>query len=429
MQPSAAVPPPVARSRFAGLGLILWAIVAAFATYFSMYAFRKPFTAASFSGLQFAGIDYKIVLVISQVLGYMTSKFLGIKVISELRSGQRLLTLVFLLGVAEIALLGFALTPYPYNFPWLFLNGMPLGMIFGIVFSFLEGRKITELISIGLSLSIIVASGAMKTVGKLLLDDWHISQWWMPALAGLLFIPLLAVSTWMLAKLPPPTPEDVAARTARPPMTGPARRLLLRKYGLGILFLVILYILLTAFRDLRDNFAVEIWASLGYEGQPGMLTKSELAVAFFILLYIASVSFIRSNWTAFAVNHLAIVFGGLVLGISTLLFQSGQLSPVVWMVAAGFGLFLGYTVYQGMMFERMIAAFRETANVGFLMYLADSFGYLGSVTVLLLKNFAAPRIDWLSFFISAGYFLSVLAIALPLLSLWYFRRKMAAHNA
>lgn len=48
-----------------------------------MYAFRKPFTAADFQGITLWGVDYKIVLVSAQVLGYATAKGLGIKIVSE----------------------------------------------------------------------------------------------------------------------------------------------------------------------------------------------------------------------------------------------------------------------------------------------------------------------------------------------------------
>ncbi|MEO6037528.1 MAG: DUF5690 family protein, partial [Saprospiraceae bacterium] len=285
-------------------GLALWAGLAAFATYFCMYAFRKPFTTATFEGLVLWGIQYKIVLIVAQVLGYTVSKFVGIKFISELQPGRRIVSLLFLLGFAEASLVGFALTPLPYNFVFLLLNGLPLGMVFGIVFSFLEGRRLTELLSVGLSVSIIFASGVVKSVGKTLLDDWHITVWWMPAIAGALFVPGLLISVWMLSRIPPPTADDVAARTVRLPMTGADRKALFLRYAPGLSLLVIVYIVLTAFRDLRDNFAVEIWTALGYGGQPGMLTTSELVISLLILVIIAACSFLRNNALAFWLNHL-----------------------------------------------------------------------------------------------------------------------------
>ena len=143
---------------------IAWCMIAAFGTYFCMYAFRKPFNAGTYEGLTLWGGSYKIVLIISQVIGYMLSKFIGIKVISELKAASRSQLIIGLILFAEIALLLFGLIPHPYNFVCLFLNGLPLGMIWGIVFSYLEGRRFTEILAIGLSVSLIVSSGMLKTI-------------------------------------------------------------------------------------------------------------------------------------------------------------------------------------------------------------------------------------------------------------------------
>ncbi len=57
-----------------------------------MYAFRKPFSVGTFAvpGVSFMPeIDYKVLLIISQVIGYTLSKFIGIKVVSELEGNYR----------------------------------------------------------------------------------------------------------------------------------------------------------------------------------------------------------------------------------------------------------------------------------------------------------------------------------------------------
>lgn len=80
---------------------IIHAVIASFGVYFCMYAFRKPFTIATFEAISYWGIDYKILLIIFQVLGYMLSKFIGIKVISELKPKRRGLFLVIMIFIAE----------------------------------------------------------------------------------------------------------------------------------------------------------------------------------------------------------------------------------------------------------------------------------------------------------------------------------------
>lgn len=69
----------------------LKAAFAAFGVYFCMYGFRKPFTVASFEGLSYFGVDYKILIIIAQAIGYFISKFIGIKFISELEPKKELL--------------------------------------------------------------------------------------------------------------------------------------------------------------------------------------------------------------------------------------------------------------------------------------------------------------------------------------------------
>jgi Family of unknown function (DUF5690) len=401
----------------------IWASLAAFGCYFSLYALRKPFAAASFEGVQLWGLDYKIVLIISQLAGYVLSKMLGIKFVSELNNTNRVTLLLGALGLAELALIGFGCVPAPYNLVFLFINGLPLGMVFGIVFSFIEGRRMTELMSLGLGVSIIFASGATKSVGKILLDTYQVSPWWMPALTGLIFVPLLSTSVWMLTRIPPPSHEDLTARQARIPMDSAARRQLFRRYAPGIVLLVLAYIMLTVVRDVRDNFAVEIWTALGVKNSAAYLAQSELWISLLILVAVGGLSYVRDNQRAFQITLYAIILGSTILGFSTWLYAHQMISPMMWIVGSGFGLFLGYTIYQGILFERMIATFRETANVGFLMYLADSFGYLGSATILVWRNIGAPNLDWLAFFRTLCYLAAVLVSSLTILAWMYFMQK------
>ena len=109
--------------------LACYTTLAAFCTYFCMYAFRKPFAAGEYTDMTLWGMDYKIILVISQVAGYTLSKFIGIRVIAEISRRHRIATLVALIVAAETALVGLGLVPYPYNFLFMFLNGLPLGMM------------------------------------------------------------------------------------------------------------------------------------------------------------------------------------------------------------------------------------------------------------------------------------------------------------
>ncbi len=197
--------------------LTAYAMAAAFAAYFCMYAYRKPFAAAKFAELKFlgTGIDLKTALVISQIAGYTVSKYVGIKVCSEVTRQQRARWLVGMILWAEAALLLFGVLPANLKVVAIFLNGLPLGMVWGLVVWYLEGRRTSELLLAGLSCSFIVSSGAVKDVGRYLMADAAVSESWMPFLTGLVFLPALLVSVWLLNQLPPPDSADQAARVAR----------------------------------------------------------------------------------------------------------------------------------------------------------------------------------------------------------------------
>lgn len=124
---------------------VIWLMAfSAFMVYTSMYGIRKPYTAGAYTGITQFGISYKVVLVTAQVIGYMISKFIGIRFIAEIDRTKRKQYILKLIGAGWLSLFLFAVVPFEYKFICLFLNGLPLGMIWGLVFSYLEGRKMTD---------------------------------------------------------------------------------------------------------------------------------------------------------------------------------------------------------------------------------------------------------------------------------------------
>ncbi|MEO7531678.1 MAG: DUF5690 family protein, partial [Sediminibacterium sp.] len=165
----------------------IYAAVAAFLTYTMIFGFRKSYTVCTFDGLRFWGLNYKTILVLSQMIGYLMAKFYGIKFISELKRLGRYKIILLLVGIAWSAWLFFAIVPPPYNAVFLFINGFPLGMLWGVVFSYVEGRRSTDFIGASLAVSFIFASGFVKTVGGWLLLEFHLSEFWVPFATGLVF--------------------------------------------------------------------------------------------------------------------------------------------------------------------------------------------------------------------------------------------------
>lgn len=404
----------------------LYAAAVTFLTYAAVYGFRKPYTAATYEHQLIFGLGYKEILVIIQALGYMSSKFYGIRFISELKRTGRWKVILLLIGLSWMAWFLFAIIPAPYNVICLFLNGFPLGLLWGIIFSYIEGRKATDFIGTAMAVSFIFSSGLVKTVGKWLIVGFQISETWMPFFAGAFFLPFLLLFVYLLEKLPAPTSEDISLRTERNPMPKKQRKEFLRKFFAGILILIIIYVFLTIFRDVRDNFIADIWNDIGYASDPELFTITEIPVTLIVFFLLASMMMIRNNSKALMITHVIIFSGFLIAGISTYLFTAGVVSPFYWIMLVGLGLYMGYIPYNCVLFERMIAAFRISGNIGFLMYLSDSFGYLGSVVVIMgkvLLVYLNYKVKWVELFSNGVIILSVLGAIGTVASGYYFRKK------
>jgi len=403
--------------------------VICFLTYASVYAFRKPFTIGLYlDEPKIFGVDYKNILVIAQVLGYTLSKFYGIKFIAELNKAGRGWSILILIILSFIPLLLFPLFSSPWNIVFLFLNGLPLGVLWGLIFSFVEGRKTSDFIGATMAVSFIVSSGFVKTVAKWIQLTYHIQENWIPFYTGLVFLVPVTILVYLLEKIPDPSPEEAAEKSIRVPMDKNERKRFFNMFSFGLVSFIFIYILLTLFRDIRDNFAADIWLELGYGNSAGIFTSTEIPIAVSVLVLIASMIYINNNKLAFQISQLIILAGFILCGLSTFLFMQQLISGYVWIVLVGLGLYMGYIPFNCILFDRMIASFKIKGNVGYFMYLVDSFGYLATVFVIIAKGSMGISISWTYFYSHGVLALSILGSLISITTLLYFNKKYKTYN-
>lgn len=423
-----------------------YAMAASFSTYFCMYAFRKPFAAGMYASTEtiFGELDFKTAYVISQIVGYATSKFIGIRVCSEVSDRRRAALLIGLIIWAESALLLFAYLPPKMRVVAMFLNGLPLGMVWGLVVRYLEGRQLSELLLAGLSCSYILSSGIVKDIGRAWMSK-GIPEVWMPAVTGFTFLPIFLLAVWMLNQLPRPTDADMASRVERPVMRGSDRRAFFGQFWIGLVMLLSAYFLFTAYRDYRDNYGIEMFESLGYANVRAIFTKTEVPVAIGVMTALAAINLVRNHR-----NGLIVTFGVMLFGLSlmiggTLALDAGWLKghEVWWMVMNGLGAYLAYVPFGTALFERLIASTRAKGNAVFSIYLSDTVGYTGSITIQLYKNLAFKKPDDLAnssvetanaaishfdFFHGLTYVVAIVGILMVVASCVYFLPKTQITN-
>jgi hypothetical protein len=427
--------------------LVCYAAAAAFATYFCMYAFRRPFAVATFEGESFLGsaVALKTAIVISQIIGYALSKYIGIKVCSEVAARQRAPLLILLIVWAELALVMYGLVPDDFKVIAIFLNGLALGMVWGLVVRYLEGRRTSELLLAALSCSYIVSSGMVKDVGRAILhgdgarwwqavpgagqviSGWmaHVSAGWMPAVTGLYFLPLFLLAVWLLQQTPEPDAADVALRAPRVPMSADARAAFLRRFLAPIVLLCAAYLFVTAYRDFRDSYQVEILDALGYayEQNRTIISQTETLVAFGVMAAMALLNLVTDNRRGLLATFALMLAGIALLGAATVMLQMHIVNGFWWMTLTGLGSYLAYVPFGAILFDRLMASTRSAGTAVFGINLADSVGYAGSVGVQLFHDLNPHPLTRLAFLEAFSLFLCLVGTASLLVSCVYFLRQ------
>lgn len=406
---------------------IILAAFACFATYFCMYGFRKTISAATFDGITAFGISLKSALVIAQVLGYMTSKFIGIRFIGSLKQQRRGFYILSLIGAAHLCMLFLALVPLPWNVLFLFANGLCLGLIWGLVFSFIEGRKYTDLLALILSINFIFSSGIVKTIGRYTVSDLRVPEIYMPFVVGCFFLPLLFLSVFLLKKIPAPTEEEVLQRGERPSLNGKERKALIQAFLPGLTAIAFMNLLLTVLRDIKDNYAIEIIRQLRPNASPTIFARMETIAALAVFVLLLTLSGMRNHLKSLQRQHQVIAIGFLTLTACCIFLQQRIGDPIALMITYTIGLYISYNCIQCLFLERFIAAYKVRGNIGFFFYLMDSIGYLGSCVLILYKELFQANGNWLPYFIGLSIVFGI-AGCISVLGSWrYFSQKKLNH--
>ena len=409
------------RKRLSDILFIFWAGGAALLSYSLVYALRKPYTAAAFDDLEVFGMDYKVAVTIAQIFGYMLSKFMGIKLISEMKREERLKFILLSVGMAELSLVFFGILSAPYNIAAMFLNGLSLGCMWGIIFSFIEGRKMTDILASLLGVSMIISSGTAKSVGLFVMDTLHVSEFWMPALIGAVALPILAFLGWALNRLPHPSAEDIACKTERKPLDGKQRWELYKNFMPFLTLIFIANILLVILRDIKEDFLVKIIDISNYSSW--MFAQVDSIVTLIILILFSLMIFVKNNMKALFILMGFIIASMIVMSVISFGHKTIGLSPVLWLFIQSLCLYIAYLTFQTIFFDRFIACFRITGNVGFFIAMNDFLGYVGTVVVLALKEFFSPGIHWGTFYnLMAGYVGVICSIAFVCSSVYMYQR-------
>ena len=278
----------------------------------------------------------------------------------------------------------------------MFFNGLSLGCMWGIIFSFIEGRRVTDLLASLLGVSIVFSSGLSKSIGLYVMNELNVDAFWMPAMIGGVAFPLLLLLGYGLKKLPNPTEEDIRQKSERVTMNKDSRKALIKQYAPILVLLFVGNLLILVLRDIKEDFLVNILDMSKHSSW--LFAQVDSVVTLIILGMFALLTFCKHNMKALLILMSFVILSCMVMTYISLFYASLNLSPVTWLFVLSLSLYVVFLTFQTIFFDRFIACFRIKGNVGFFIAMIDFIGYAGTVLILFSKEFFQIQTDWFVLF-------------------------------
>ena len=301
-----------------------------------------------------------------------------------------------------------------------------MGCMWGVIFSFIEGRRMTDILASLLGVSMVISSGTAKSAGLYVMNNLHVNEFWMPALIGAVALPLLALLGYALNRLPQPTEEDIAMKSERATLNGKQRWELFKNFMPFLMMLFVANIAIVVLRDIKEDFLVNIIDVSEYS--PWLFAKIDSVVTLIILVVFGLMVFVKDNLKALSILFGLIIMGMIVMSVVSFGQERFQLSPVVWLFVQSLCLYIAYLTFQTIFFDRFIACFKIHGNVGFFIVTTDFLGYTGTVLVLVLKEFCNPHIDWAVFYNQFAGYVGIFCCITFICSFVYLHQRFRKEN-
>ena len=225
-----------------------------------------------------------------------------------------------------------------------FLNGLSLGCMWGVIFSFIEGRRVTDILASLLGVSMVISSGTAKSVGLYVMNHLHVNEFWMPALIGGVALPLLLLLGCALNKLPEPNKEDIAMKSERETLNGQQRWELFKSFMPFLSMLFVANIAIVVLRDIKEDFLVNIIDVTAYS--PWLFAQIDSVVTLIILGIFGLMVFVKDNLKALSVLFGLIIMGMIAMSVVSFGQDRFRLSPVTWLFIQSLCLYIAYLTFQ-----------------------------------------------------------------------------------
>ena len=370
-------------------------------SYMTTYFFTRPMFVLPDEYLKTPAIDGSLVdrqsaLALAQSLGYFFSKIPAIALMSSsmfFNNRQAVISALYVVTAifCGVGFIIFDNAPIGQSVA-VGLSSLTVGMVYGGMISYAEGRGNTEIVVAALNLCLVLAGGLARVVGTALVNT-RMKVQYVPGAACLIGLVVGLFLLDVLAHMPPPSRKDQERRGVRRAMTSEERWTFLKKYALGIFLSLIAYSALTSIRSFRDYFALELYTELNGGQAPAASTYflADFPGSLAVCCCLAMLSGVKSNRQAAGFMMAFMILGVVILGCGTLLHSHGLIGGMSWQVMSGVGIYTSYLVMGTAFFERLLAASGSEGTIVFLQFISDGCGWLGTIAILFWKNLGTDR--------------------------------------
>eukprot|EP00039_Didymoeca_costata_P029394 m.24490 g.24490 ORF g.24490 m.24490 type:complete len:448 (+) comp7612_c0_seq1:272-1615(+) len=374
----------------------------------------------------YLGISLSSWFGLATTSGYGISKVPAYFFVSEMNRSRRFILILSIILLYFILTVGFfAVSPGYIQISGVFLGGLFGSWIYTVLFTYLEGRRTTEVLAGVLNAAIVFGGSLARFVASLLLKHLpeHLHNW-MPLFAAGMLLPASLICLAILNSQPAPSAQDEKQREVRKSMNTRERTKFMRKYAFGMFANILVFAILTTFRSFRDFFAVNIYSELlGHTPSASLYLLADWPAGFFSCGLITLVSLVKDNRVALNLLLYLSFSGNVMLCAVSFLFKLKILTnPTAFIVLIGVGLYLAYMPLGSILYDRLLAVSGTKGTTVFLIFVSDACGYLGTIGLLLYKNLDpdSQKANWEDFFVWACLSVSIISGALILISIPYF---------
>lgn len=394
----------------------LYGGLSSFCLYVCVYVYRRSFQVVPLDEKWTEDIYLKDAVVFAQTAGLLIAKLYGIQYNAEAKRYNVTVHLLVAIAAAECSLIAYAVVENFWKPFAIFFNGLPLGVVWGLLVTFLEGRETSDAMLLMLAEGFLIGNGLVKAVCKWVLDRGRIDKFVMPAVMGAAVYPLVLFFSWLLYQFPGPSRADEHSRTARMAMFSKEREIFVNSQWVGLCLLFFAYMFLMAFKEFRDFYMNDILSERGEQVDFGKYLITDVSSGLLIMACLGGSGCIKDSRRAMQFIFLMSGFGSAIIFTTLIMDLALGLGTNVWWILLGAGNYIGYVAYNSIAFERLIAYTRFDSTLAFPMVLCDLAGYLGSVSTLLF----APLSNKLAVLRVLGFVGSIVTMILWALATAYY---------